>query len=423
MSKKSIAIVIPNLLLGGAEKYAMKLVKFFNSRNNVNADLVCLEDLVRYDFFDKENTFFLSSNSRLKSPFSKLFSLIFQIRAFNNLVNKKKYDSVIFFLNRSILFLTVYRFFFKHSFNVIISFRSFMSSQVLNNDSTISAYFLNKFIYKKIIRNSQNYATSLITNSRESKIDLIQKFGIDSKKIKTIYNSLDFQTIIKESKLQKDQLFPSGSKAIVTMASFREEKNHKFLIQSFSEIKNFTKFKIFLCIIGDGVLRKNYIELINELNLKYLNWDESKTISSEVDIVFFGFQKKPYNIISQADLFVLSSTREGFPNSLIEAMSCNLPVVSSNCSSGPKEILNSDNTFNFDTKVNYLAEFGILLPLPPTNKRQKRYSKCIDIWKKVISYTINSDILLDYYSKKSFQRAKELSKMNVEEKWMNLVSK
>ena len=96
----------------------------------------------------------------------------------------------------------------------------------------------------------------------------------------------------------------------------------------FNVVKKNSKYakEIELYIVGDGDEKESLQLLINELAL--------------TDKVFLpGFVNKPLEILSSSDLFVLSSKREGLPTVLIEALSCGLPVVSTDCPNGPSEIL------------------------------------------------------------------------------------
>ena len=69
-----------------------------------------------------------------------------------------------------------------------------------------------------------------------------------------------------------------------------------------------------LIIIGEGPVRHKLKKLIKRRSLEH-------------DIILLGFQKNPYKFLAKSDIFVLSSLYEGFPNVLLEAMSCGLPVI------------------------------------------------------------------------------------------------
>jgi glycosyltransferase involved in cell wall biosynthesis len=81
-----------------------------------------------------------------------------------------------------------------------------------------------------------------------------------------------------------------------------------------------------LIIFGEGDQRSELQSLINSKNLQH-------------EVLLYGFAKNPYKFLRKANLFVLSSNFEGFGNVLVEAMACGTPVISTNCPSGPNEIL------------------------------------------------------------------------------------
>jgi N-acetylgalactosamine-N,N'-diacetylbacillosaminyl-diphospho-undecaprenol 4-alpha-N-acetylgalactosaminyltransferase len=77
--------------------------------------------------------------------------------------------------------------------------------------------------------------------------------------------------------------------------------------------------------------------------------------------IFAGFQANPFPIVANADAYVLPSNGEGFPNSLVEAMCLGVPVISTNCQTGPSEIL--EDVADLDVKRVHRARFGILVPI------------------------------------------------------------
>lgn len=117
---------------------------------------------------------------------------------------------------------------------------------------------------------------------------------------------------------------PPGAR-ILTVGSFKPVKNHPLLLRAFAKlIQNRTEARLIFLGAGDGETKLR--TMAHELG-----------ISEQV--IFAGFHNDPTSFYCTADLFVLSSDYEGFGNVIVEALACGTPVVSTDCPSGPAEIL------------------------------------------------------------------------------------
>ena len=192
---------------------------------------------------------------------------------------------------------------------------------VRSNSSPLGWYHNNikKFIYKKII----SLADNVIVNSLDFKIQMKKKFKI---KVENIFNPLNFYEIKKKSKEKIKYNFSNKCLNIINIGRLTDQKDQITLLKSINLIKN--KIKVNLLIIGNGVERNSLEKYIKKNNLS--NFIKIK-----------NYLENPYPFILKSDLFILSSKYEGLPNVLLEAAVLKKFIISTNCPTGPREILNN----------------------------------------------------------------------------------
>lgn len=169
-------------------------------------------------------------------------------------------------------------------------------------------------------------ASMVVAVSRGVEESLHQCAGLDSRKTRVIYNPVrqpQGTGFLAEDAHLRDW-WTSGGRRLLTVGTLKPQKAHDTLLQALAQLRNHPDAR--LVILGDGPLRRETETLVAKLGL-----------GGRVRLP--GFRNDPFPFFTQADLFVLSSSWEGLGNVLIEAMACGTPVVSTDCPSGPREIL------------------------------------------------------------------------------------
>lgn len=180
----------------------------------------------------------------------------------------------------------------------------------------------------EVARRFYPLAEAVVAVSNGVADDLAEIAELPRDNITTIYNPTVTPDLLAKAKHPVGHAwFQSGEPPVILAAGrFKPQKDFFTLIRAFTQVQKAMPAR--LMIVGEGKLRPQLETLIRQTG-----------ITSKVDLP--GFVDNPYSYMSKASVFVLSSTWEGLPNVLIEALSCGSPVVSTNCPSGTAEILDN----------------------------------------------------------------------------------
>jgi glycosyltransferase involved in cell wall biosynthesis len=192
------------------------------------------------------------------------------------------------------------------------------------NIPSIRARYIKKskkmdFIYKRIISRFDR----VIAQSVYMKNDIITSYSIDTDKVTVVNNPLDSIYINEQLKLGgKRELLSKNKINIVVTGMLRKQKGFEKLLDIFTLLDD----SYHLNIVGEGAERKVLEQRIRDLRI-------------ESRVTLLGLQKNPYLYMREADLVVLSSLYEGFPNVILEANACGKFVVANACPGVDKEII------------------------------------------------------------------------------------
>jgi glycosyltransferase involved in cell wall biosynthesis len=173
-------------------------------------------------------------------------------------------------------------------------------------------------------------SNQIVSLSEGVKENLVKRYKIKPDHIQVIYNPVDLMSIhqkIEQGEMapEHEALFEIEDKVIITAGRLVEQKDQRTLLYAFAKVNHQQSSR--LIILGEGPLKDELIQQAIDLNI-------------QDRVHFIGFQSNPYIYFEKADLFVLSSLHEGFSHVIAEALATGTPVVSTNCKSGPEEVLN-----------------------------------------------------------------------------------
>lgn len=320
---KKIVFIITSFRAGGAEKFIVNLANNLDSKKYMKSIIV------------------INGEGPFRSQINKDIELV-DLKISRVSKSRKALIESINHINPDIIFSTL-----THLNLTILSLKKAFKSnpKIIVREATNLILFLGKgnmlkkVFYKTAIRLFYKNADKIIMQCLTMKDDFIRNFKVDLNKVITIYNPVDIkkiESLSNESVLDYD--FLDEELNLISVGRLSQEKDFKSLIDAIPLlIKKYHLRNVKLLIIGEGPERDNLMSQIESLGLE--------------DVVhLIGFKDNPYKYMKRADIFVLSSKIEGFPNVLLEALGCKLKIVSTDCISGPKEIL-GNNEFGYLCEV------------------------------------------------------------------------
>mgnify|MGYP001181739612 CR=1 FL=1 len=339
MKSKKLIIFIPSIEGGGVEKNLYIITDYLKDKID-DISLITLSNkyLNRFsskiDFISPKSSFW-DSLGRRKKFIVGLFLLFLEILK-----------------NRNILV-----FCFQANVYCTLLCKLLGIKIIVRSNSAPDGWSQNKFkhlVFKYVL----SRADKIIVNSLDFKKKFKKKFNINSV---CIYNPLNKKEIIKKSKIRNKISFNKKKLNLINIGRFTDQKDQITLLKAANLIKDKIKFN--LLIVGRGVEKENLINYIREKNL-----------SKNVQII--NFKKNPFNLIRSSDVFILTSLYEGLPNVLLETQVLKKFIISSNCPTGPREIL-------LGGKAGFLFNVGDYKKLSNLilyySKNKKKLSKKISI--------------------------------------------
>ncbi len=344
--KKKIVIFMPSFEGGGVEKNVVIITNYF-AKKKLDVSLITASKNVKKKFNRKINFISPSNNSwdyygRIPKYLVSLFLLF---KKFKNDKNLK-----IFCFQGNILCII-----FCKIFNLKIIIRPNSSPSGWSNN------IFKRILFTKIL----SWADKIIVNSIEFKKQLKKNLNLNSI---CIYNPLNTFEIKKLSKKKISFVFfKKNYTNLISIGRLVYQKDHISLLKSINSIKN--KIKMKLLIIGEGDQKKNLMDYINKNSLNKI-----VKIKNRIE--------NPYPYILKSDIMLLTSRFEGLPNVLLEGLTLNKFIISSDCPTGPNEILDNG-------KGGLLYKVGDYLDLGNKILQCKKQKKKINNLKKFALRRLN----------------------------------
>ncbi|MCL2247760.1 MAG: glycosyltransferase [Oscillospiraceae bacterium] len=394
---QKILFVITSLSGGGAERIISNLTTGFPPEWEIDI-LIARKDSTMYPHRGNLFSIDIKDGSNRNNLLYRIRVLLKKYIMLRNLKKKGGYTACVSFMTRS------------NILNVLTGNKRCKTIVSVRCDGRHNKYKRSKDKVESYLNGKADFVISISNGVREH---LINNVGLPPKKVKTIYNGFDVNNYIHGKPLQSEiakLISVQDSFTFITAGRLTSQKNQWHLIRVFAHLSK-RHPKCSLIILGEGELRPYLEELVSDFGV-------------EANVHFAGFVENTFDYYREASAFVFTSLWEGFGNVLIEAMMCGLPVISTDCHSGPREILAPTTDVSFQNKgcIEY-ADYGILVP-PCSGVRhgadaplELQEQLLLDAMEKII----NDDDMRESYVEQSRKRAGDFAIEKIVGIWTEVI--
>ncbi len=343
---RKVIFLIPNLMMGGAERVFTNYINHMEGiepiallhrreivpANELRADIPCFDLSSPIAYTNNKSPLWLRCFGFERGVISDCLYRVFGhyrfiarlIEAYRIKFVAEQLDCFIVssFLNQSNKVALLAKVLFSRRLRVIINVHEFMSQHIQYDFSST----LERAVHYWMTRLLFPQAELIVAVADGVKQDLITHFKVPSNKITVIHNPIDIALIRQKSTEPMDvQLFDEPSKMLViTVGRLVKAKGFDLLVKAFAELPDHIGAN--LLILGEGKERATIEQLIKQFRL-------------DRKVLLLGATDNPWAYMVKADLIVLSSRTEAFPNVIGEAFVLGLPMLATNCSPGVAEYL------------------------------------------------------------------------------------
>lgn len=359
-----ILIVIPSLRKGGAENVAASLSRELAKNHDVYLGLFeATKESIQYPYGG--NLVDIACPAT-KSYLRKCANFFIRVGRLFTLLKEKEFDRIIALLTSA-------------NFPTLLAARiagyshcTIVSERVTPEAKPVMVQWAMSFFYR--------WAASTVLNAQAGCDYFVTKLKLPKNKVTTIPNPIDFALVKQKFQQHVEPLWKGAEPVVVACGRLVLQKGFDVLLKAFAEVLEQRPAK--LVIFGEGPMRRELSEMIHRLGI-----DDHVLMPGITDNIYANFD--------HSDVFVLSSRFEGSPNVLLEAMAVGMPVVATNCKTGPTEILSD-------------GRFGVLVPTENSHAIAQAILKVLD--HPDVHKSLRESIL---------NRASEFDVRHIAKRWLN----
>lgn len=311
-SSSTVTLIVPTMSGGGTERAILMLANYW-AKEGLSVRLV---------LFQQVGVLLPSLHPEIKVHSLETKNPLLQIWRLRRYLNECQTASVLSALNPANLVAVLAVRFCAHPVRVVASVHNHLGAKYKHVPSVLNP--LRKWVIGRVL----TMADQVICVSQAIADFVITELQVSTDRVSVIYNPIDYAAIAQLSKVSVESSFldQAPGPILISAGRLHRQKNFPLLIRAFAMLPE----EMRLVILGEGEERTALESLVADLGLSGR-------------VLLPGFQDNPIAWFKRADCYVMTSDWEGFPFVLLEALAVGLAVVSTDCMSGPSELLAGRN--------------------------------------------------------------------------------